>query len=91
MNRVDLSPRNLTTPIGPTTFFNNMEEVVITDEDINILHTVSTLHRYALQTVKTLNISLKILKIRIIRNSHRGMSLKLAKDIVEYLDGTLLK
>jgi hypothetical protein len=89
MTRIDLTPRNLTVPIEPITFFNHISEVEITDEDIRILRDVEKLHRYASLPVDQ-SMSLKILKIRIIKNTH-NTTLKFAKDIVEYLDNTLLK
>lgn len=88
-NRIDLTPRNLTQPFESMTFFNHIEEVEITDEDIRILRDVQRLYAWASMPADQ-NISIKILKIRIIRNTHH-ITLKLAKDIVEYLDATILK
>jgi hypothetical protein len=86
--RIDLTPRNLTQPNEPLTFFNHLEEATINDDELRILRDVTRLYNYAAESIQK-EISLKILKIRIVRNTHK-ITLKFSKDIVEYLD-TILK
>jgi len=90
MNRIDMSAKLLNQPFEPITFFNHIEEATITNTEIQVLKQIDRLHALAFCNVANPDISLKILKIGIIRNTHH-ISLKLSKDIIEYLDATLLK
>lgn len=85
-----MSTKPLNRPFEPITFFNHIEEATITDNEIQVLKQIDRLHALAFCNVANPDISLKILKIGIIRNTHH-ISLKLSKDIIEYLDATLLK
>lgn len=87
--RIDLTPRNITSdPLEPIEFFNHLEAAVIPEEEIRILRDVQTLHNRAYKESNP-EISLKILKIRIVKFNH-SIGLKFAKDIVEYLDAKVL-
>jgi hypothetical protein len=88
--RIDLTPKLISAPLEPMTFFNHMEEVTIPEVEIQILKDVQKLHQVAYSFPQENQISLKILKIQIVRHAH-SIGLKFAKDIVEYLDATVLK
>ena len=89
--KIDLTPRETTKLIPPVTFFNHLEEVILGEEDIKILEQVTRLFNLIpegiyREQVGTMCISAKILKIRILRRIRPNIELRLAKDIVEYLD-----